>query len=154
MHVPELRTIRILADMSSSQLDALSNYGEVLRLSAGEAIVRQGDPADAMFLLLDGKVGAYVTDPKGNETHLRTIESGGHFGEIGLLEHGRRTASLRTMTPCQVFRLDASAFGELLKAPDLAVHFLHGLSRSLALRLADITSRFADARSFKEAWML
>ena len=154
MHAPELRNVRILADLNNSQLDDLLNYGKVLHLREGEIVIQQGTAADAMFLLLKGKLGTYVTDAAGNETHLRTIETGGHFGEIGLLQSGIRTATIRTLSPSMIFRLDPGSFNELLKVPELAVPFLHGLSRSLAIRLADITSRFANSRAFKEAWTI
>lgn len=154
MTTPDLRGVRILADMTNAQLGALLNYGEILQFDAGRVIVAQGDRADALFLLLEGKAGAYVTDPYGNETHLRTTEAGGHFGEIGVLEAGSRTATVKAVTPCTVFRLNARAFRDILKTPDLATPLLHGLSRSLAIRLADITARFAELRSLKDAWLV
>src|SRR2546428_951709 len=102
----QLKGVRILADMTDTQLDELQRYGKITQLAPGQAVIGQGDESDAMYLVLEGKVGAYVTDPQGNETHLRTIESGGYFGEIGLLVAGKRTASLRTLSTCTVFRID------------------------------------------------
>jgi CRP-like cAMP-binding protein len=153
MTVPNLERIRILGEMSQVQLSAFSEYGEVLEFAEGQEIIGQGKRADALYLLLDGKVGAYVTDPQGNQVHLRTIETGGNFGEIGLLQAGTRTANIRAMTRCTVFRLDSTAFRQVLQDLELAVPLLHGLSRSLAIRLADITSRLSEARSLKDAWV-
>ncbi len=154
MNPPELRGVRILADMTNAQLQMLLTYGQVLPFAPGQIIVGQGNTAEALFLLLEGTVGAYVRDQHGNEVHLRTTESGGHFGEVGLLDAGRRTANVRALTQCTVFRLDAGAFKELLKAPDLAVPLLYGLSRSLAIRLADITRRLSELRAHDELWMV
>jgi len=154
MNPPELRGVRILADMANAQLQMLLTYGQVQAFTPGQLILAQGDTAEALFLLLEGKVGAYVRDQHGNEVHLRTTESGGHFGEVGLLEAGRRTASVRALTQCTVFRLDAGAFKQLLKAPDLAVPLLYGLSRSLAIRLADITHRLSELQAHDELWMV
>ena len=154
MNPPELRGVRILADMTNAQLQMLLTYGQVLPFAPGQIIVGQGNTAEALFLLVEGKVGVYVRDQQGNEVHLRTTESGGHFGEVGLLDAGRRTANVRALTQCTVFRLDAGAFKELLKAPDLAVPLLYGLSRSLAIRLADITRRLSELRAHDELWMV
>ena len=154
MNTPDLRGVRVLADMTNDQVGALLNYGEWLRFAPGEQIVKQGEPADALFLLVEGKTGAYSTDARGNETHLRTTETGGHFGEIGVLESGIRTATVKAITPCVVFRVDAPRFRELLKAPELATPLLHGLSRSLAIRLADITNRFSELHALRDVWMV
>ena len=154
MITPELRGVRILAEMTNEQLDELLGFGQVLSIAPGQMIVNQGGRADAMFFLLEGKVSAYVTDASGGESPLRSTEGGGHFGEIGMLQHGIRTASVRAATHCRVFRLEQNSFQELLNRPALATPFLHGISKSLALRLADITNRLAEARSLKDAWLL
>lgn len=154
MSTPDLRGIRILADMTNDQVDALMSFGEVLRFAPGEKLVKQGEPANALYLLMEGKISAYSTDARGNETHLRTTETGGHFGEIGVLESGVRTATVKAISDCAVFRMDAQQFRNLLKSPDLAAPLLHGLSRSLAIRLADITNRFSELRALKDPWMV
>lgn len=154
MSASELRGIHILADLTNEQLDELAAFGEILPFAAGHKIVNQGERADAMYLLVNGRVAAFAKGKDGNESHLRTTEAGGHFGEIGLLEDGIRTASVRADTNCRVFCLRKDSFRELLKKPELATPLLYSLSRSLAIRLADITSRLSEARSLKDAWHL
>jgi CRP-like cAMP-binding protein len=152
MKTTELKGIRILADLSLEQLGALAEHGAVLDVPASQLIFEQGQPADAMYFIMDGKVGVYAIGQGGGEVHLRTLENGGHFGEIGLLQAGTRTANVRTITPCKLFRLDKEAFQGIVMVPELATPFLHGLSRSMAIRLADVTNRFADVKSFKDVW--
>src|SRR6266496_3775807 len=150
MNAPELRGIRVLADMSDAQLNALAQFGKVLEFPPAQVIARQGDRSNSLFFVLEGKVGAYATEPHGNEVHLRTIEGGGHFGEIGLLDGGTRTANVKALSQCRVFSLDEKAFQQLLTKPELATPLLYGLSRSLAIRLADVTSRMATLWSLKD----
>jgi len=154
METSELRKIHLLANLTDGQLVALEIFGEFQAVSAGQQIVNQGERADAMFLLVSGKATAHVKGKDGNESHLRGTEAGGHFGEIGLLEQGIRTASVRAETNCRVFRLGQQSFQAILKQPELATPLLYSLSRSLALRLASITSRLSEARSLKDAWNL
>jgi len=154
MAASELRGIRILADLTNEQLDVLTTFGETLPFMAGQKIISQGERADAMFMLVSGKVSAFIKGKDGNESHLRTSEAGGHFGEIGLLEGGIRTATVRAETNCRIFRLREDSFRQVLAKPELATPLLYGLSRSLAMRLADITSRLSEARSLKDAWHL
>jgi CRP-like cAMP-binding protein len=154
MAASELRGIRILADMTNEQLDVLTTFGEIMPFMAGQKIINQGERADAMFMLVSGKVAAFIKGKDGTDSHLRTSEAGGHFGEIGLLEGGNRTATVRAETNCRVFRLREDSFREMMKKPELAAPLLYCLSRSLAIRLADITSRLSEARSLKDAWQL
>jgi CRP-like cAMP-binding protein len=154
MAASELRGIRILADLTNDQLDVLATFGEILPYMAGQNIINQGERADAMFMLVSGKAAAFIKGKNDNESHLRTTEAGGHFGEIGLLAGGIRTAMVRAETNCRVFRLREDSFRAVLKKPELATPLLHSLSRSLAIRLADVTSRLSDARSLKDAWQL
>jgi len=141
--------------MSKDQLKALAEFGKAVEFAPGEAIVKQGAVSDSLFLVLEGEAGVYATDQHGGQIHLRTIKTGGHFGEIGFLKAGKRAAHVKALTRCTLFELDENSLRELLKKPDLAVSFLHGLSRSLAGRLAEMTTRFADFRSsVKDMWTI
>ena len=154
MATSELRKIHILANLTDEQLAALATFGEIVAVAAGQKIISQGERADAMFMLISGRVAAFAKGKEWNESHLRNTEAGGHFGEIGLLEEGVRTASVRAESECRVFCLKKDSFRAILKQPVLATPLLYSLSRSLALRLADITNRLSEARSLKDAWHL
>ena len=150
MKIPELKRIRLLAGWSENELEALGERGEIITFSPGEVLFKQGQRADAMYFILKGKVGAYATGPGDGDILLKTIETGGHFGEIGLLQSGARTANVRAIEPCRLFRLNGEAFQGILKTPEIGVPLLHSLSRSLALRLAVVTTRFTELRSSKD----
>ena len=153
MQDSKLRTVRVFSGIGTDLLADIECYGEFVSRRPGEMIVTQGDPADAIYFLVDGRAAVYTTDPSGGQNHLYTIEKGGHFGEIGLLEPGgKRTANVRAAGPCELFRIPASGFEELKKNPNLGVPFLSGLCRSLAIRLADVTGRLSEVWSNKSAW--
>ena len=69
----------------------------IRRLKAGDALVRQGDAGDDMFLLLDGVLALEV-----DGTEMASVGPGAVLGERAILEGGRRTATLRAVTPCKV----------------------------------------------------
>ncbi len=152
MNASELRGIRVLSKFTDAQLERLFSYGELLTCPAGEPIVKQGQKADAIYFLIEGKVGSFVTEEGGGQSPLRTSEAGSHFGEIGLLQHGIRTASVRSVIKCRVFRIGLESFEALLTEPDLATPLLYALAKSMALRIAEITHRLAEAKSLKDAW--
>ena len=69
----------------------------VRKLNVGEALVRQGDVGDEMFLLLDGVLALEV-----DGAELASLGPGAVLGERAVLEGGRRTATLRAVSPCKI----------------------------------------------------
>ena len=86
---------------------------KILSVASGELLVKQGDPGDSIFLLLDG-----VLEVEVNGDTLAEVGPGAILGERAVLEGGRRTATLRAVTPVKVARagadqLDAAALAEV-----------------------------------------
>lgn len=77
---------------------------EILRLKEGEVLVKQGDPGDSIFLLLDGVLDVEVDGEK-----LAEVGPGAILGERAVLEGGTRTATLRAATPVKAARAPAGA---------------------------------------------
>lgn len=72
------------------------------RLRAGDALVEQGDPGDDLFLLFDG-----VLEVEIDGEVITQVGPGAILGEMASLEDGRRTATLRAVTPCRVAAVPA-----------------------------------------------
>jgi HlyB family type I secretion system ABC transporter len=89
----------------------------------GDILVKQGDPADAFYVLTSGRARVVKQDHNGNEIVLATLKPGDSFGEAALAEGGTRTASVRCSTAVEVLRLDRDDFLELTKeVPELKHH--------------------------------
>jgi hypothetical protein len=69
----------------------------VRKLAAGDALTEQGEPGDEIYLLLDGVLSVWVDGKQVAE-----LGPGAVVGERAVLEHGRRTATLRAVTSCVV----------------------------------------------------
>ncbi len=96
--------------------DALLLYSVIMALrpataSAGDIIIRKGDPAHEMYLICHGEIE--VTDGKGRT--VQTLLDGDFFGEIGLLISATRTATVSARTPCDLFVLDKTDFNRILR---------------------------------------
>ncbi|MFN4258366.1 MAG: glucose-6-phosphate dehydrogenase [Gemmataceae bacterium] len=78
---------------------------------AGDMIIRKGETGKDMYILLRGKVE--VLDGAGQV--LNTLRDGDFFGEIALLLSRPRTASIRALTPCELFMLEKDNFANLLR---------------------------------------
>ena len=83
------------------------------RYEFGEVIVRQGDSADAFFMLVSGRARVLKTSASGVELALNRLAPGDEFGEGALQEGAVRAASVRASTTVEVLRLDRARFLEL-----------------------------------------
>lgn len=129
----------------------------------GEVIVRQGDDADAMYLLVEGSARVLTVSETGDEVPLNVLEAGATFGDIALLDGGVRTATIRARTPVTAMRLDRGLFRALARRhPELGAEVerqaeLIALTDFLALETPfgalPARARVAVARRLREVGM-
>jgi hypothetical protein len=130
-----LRRIKILATLNDAQLSHLSDFMELQHVPQWNTVVRQGEPGDAMYLVLDGELRARVMVGD-RETVLATFGAGEFFGDMALFDHGPRSADVITNAESTLLRISSVAFARLAKeAPALATPFLQATSRTLASRI-------------------
>lgn len=82
----------------------------------GENIVERGDMADSFYIITEGAVEIVLNHPDGQEIVVDRLERGKYFGEIGLLDGGTRTATVRAApdSSVEVAMLGREAFADLL----------------------------------------
>ena len=99
----------------------------------GEIIVKEGDPADAFYVLTSGRARALKIAQNGEEIPLGSLRPGDSFGEAALADGGTRAASVRCSTSVDLLKLDRDDFLQLLaEVPDLKHHIeMMGRQRSL-----------------------
>jgi len=143
-----LRRIKILATVDDKVLDSLLRYLEPVEVRPFAVLVRPGEPADAMYFILEGELRAYIlTD--GHESTLATLTPGDSFGEIALLDNGSRSAFVSANQPSLLLKLSSASFSTILReAPALATPFTLGLARVLAGRLRGMNKRYEDSVHF------
>ncbi len=81
----------------------------------GDAIVREGDPGDAFYILTSGHARVVKTSEGGEEFPLGVIRAGEEFGEMALLQGEPRNATVRCSSEVSVLRLDRRDFQRLLE---------------------------------------
>jgi signal transduction histidine kinase len=114
-----LRKIEVFADLREDQLQWFASSGEELRLAPGDTLLREGDPADALFVILEGEI-------RGRRENVGAHSPGfvGRAGEVtGLLPFSRMTKfplTARATTPTWILRLHKDHFPEMLqRIPEL-----------------------------------
>jgi len=94
----DLRTKRELFSeqkLSSLEINLLSTLSRERRLKPGQEIFREGDPGDAMYVVLEGKVRISKLIPGIGEEALAILERGDYFGEMALIDHQPRSADAK-----------------------------------------------------------
>src|SRR5258708_7271125 len=102
-------------------------------LSFGSPIVREGEEANAFYVLVSGRARVIKTGQGGEEISLNVLRPGDSFGEMALLDRTARTATVRASSDVEVFRLDKSVFNALVeRTPDIRKYLeLHIRRRTL-----------------------
>jgi HlyB family type I secretion system ABC transporter len=80
----------------------------------GSTIVREGDAADAFYVIAAGRARALKQRPDGDEIALGVLRAGDSFGEMALLDGGVRTATVRASTDVEALALARSVFDALV----------------------------------------
>jgi NTE family protein len=107
----------------------LGELAQVL-LRGGETLFRAGDPADAVYLVVSGALGAFAAD---DETRLiGQVVAGETVGETGLITGQPRSATVRALRDCELLRLSSTTFDQLAQRDP---HVLLAMAR-LALQRA------------------
>jgi len=107
--VAVLRNLTIFQDASRSTLYAVSDSIVEEACPAEQEIVVQGEPSDALYVLVAGSVEVVLDSPAGR-TSLRVMHAPTYFGEIGLIHRVSRTATVVARVPCTLWRIPAAAF--------------------------------------------
>lgn len=106
--VPMLKTLQSYERMNLA--DALVPK----TFQAGERVIKQGEVADGMYFIEDGTVTISVLDDKGKQIEINRLSKGGYFGELALVTHRPRAASVFAVEDIKLAFLDVEAFERLL----------------------------------------
>lgn len=146
-----LRRVKIFAAMDDSQLERFLKYMEVAPVRQFAEIVKQGEPGDAMYLVLEGEVRVRLMIA-GKESILAALGPGEFFGEIALFDNGARSADVVANEDSTLLKVTAGAFQRLaVEAPDLAAPFLLAMGKTLTQRIRADNKRYRETINFTRA---
>jgi CRP-like cAMP-binding protein len=127
-----LERLGILTEASRPMLERLAAEAEDVEVPAGTVVIREGDEADAFYVLVDGEVGVRARGEGAVDQDLPPMTSGAYFGEIGLLERIPRTATVTATRPSRLLRIDGDAFVDALTNVPASTALLEGARSRLA----------------------
>ncbi|MEO0671512.1 MAG: cyclic nucleotide-binding domain-containing protein [Pseudomonadota bacterium] len=122
-------------DQSKRKLIAMSS--DRLTFGPNEMVFREGDPSDAVFMMLNGAVRVIKQDEE-RSIELARLSGGAVFGETGVVCDTKRSATIVTIEETTMLRIDSRIFMELVEqVPQVAV----ALTRELADRIERTNQR-------------
>ena len=127
-----LQRAAILAEASQSVLERLASTATELEVPAGVAVVTEGEPADAFYVIESGVMAVHSHGDSTVSTALPPLGEGEYFGEIGLLERIPRTATVVASVPSKLLRVDGEEFLEALTTASASMSLLEGARVRLA----------------------
>jgi CRP-like cAMP-binding protein len=146
-----LRRVKALAELDDEQLSRFVRFMEPQTVRQWTQIVKQGEPDDGMYLVLDGELRVRLMIG-GKETILATLGPGECFGEIALFDQGPRSADVVANKDSILLKISSEAFDKLRReAPELSAPILFAISKTLSARIRADNKRIKDSVSFARA---
>jgi CRP-like cAMP-binding protein len=131
-----LAKVPLLAGLGKDDLAEVGQLSDIVDVPAGHVLMREGAYGSEFYIVLEGTVEV-VADGKGV---LSTLGPGAFLGEIALVDHGLRTATVTTTTPATLVVLGTREFRSLLHGrPEIQVQVLEAMARRLRQQVATPT---------------
>jgi len=130
-----LRQISLFSDVNESQLEFIAGRCRLAEYEKEEVIYRQGDPPDALYGLVSGRVRVFVQGPQNTEETLEVLHRGDYFGTISLLTNEPHSVTAQAINDSILIRVKRADFEAILReVPSIAIHLSTTLSRRLRQR--------------------
>jgi CRP-like cAMP-binding protein len=124
--VEALRRIRFFEELTDDDLARVAKLGQRRSFAAGETLVERDTDRGGLFVMLSGRARVEV----GGAVH--ELGPGDFFGEMALLGHTRRSASVTASEPVEALVIETIYFDPfLMQNPSVAVAILHGVVERL-----------------------
>lgn len=104
-----LQKVPLFSSLTTKDLEKIAKAGDTLTLPAGQMIIDQGQTGREAFVIISGEATV-----RRNGKKITTVGTGAVLGELSLLDHGPRTATVTCDTPCEVIVIDQRHFSAVL----------------------------------------
>jgi CRP/FNR family transcriptional regulator, cyclic AMP receptor protein len=127
-----LNQFMLFDKLSNEQLEKLSKHIHVRNYSKKTQIITEGDDSHCLYFVFSGKVKVYLDDDAGKEIIVNTHGEGEFFGELGLIQSIKRTASVVTTEDTRLGVMSETDFRDCLAdEPEFALNLINNLVERL-----------------------
>ncbi|WP_428669743.1 cyclic nucleotide-binding domain-containing protein [Reyranella sp.] len=142
-----LKGVPLFAKMEPAKLKLLAFTGERMTFGTGQEVCHQGDPGDAMYVILGGVANVLIDTPKG-QLQVAQLRKNGFFGETAILCDAPRNATISASESLLTLKISKDMFYRLVaEFPSMAIEMM----RELAHRVEDTNQKLREATANKAA---
>lgn len=141
-----LRKFTFFSGLTDAQLVTVAKLSQQEKYDAGAIIFREGEPADHMYLILEGEVQLYIkVDDEGNTAVVEVLSWGDAMGWSVAVEPYILTATAQCTRPVTVVAIDGPGFRRFLDGDcEACALFMRRLAQIIAVRLNDTRLRLTS----------
>jgi len=145
-----LRRVPIFAEIEPAKLKLLALMSERVAFDPGKRLMRQGDPADAAYLIIDGEAEVIVETPAGPVT-VATVGANEIVGEMGILCNAPRNATVCAKNRLITLRISKELFMRMVREfPNMAVFIVQELAHRLESTNNQLRGALAEVERLRE----
>lgn len=142
----ELKSVDLFRELPEPGLRRVAEIAEPVSLGAGDVVVVEGGPPDALYVIRSGACRVFK-EKGGDAMQVVEIEAGNQFGASSLLDRRPRSATVIATVPTELLAFRAERLAEVLQSdPVSAAAFYRALATSLFRRLRRTTDDLGIAR--------
>jgi MFS superfamily sulfate permease-like transporter len=132
--------LEVFRGLTEAELATLRPMLEARRYTTGDVVIAEGATESELFLIIRGSASVHLREPEGHTTRLASFSSGTVLGELALLDHAPRSATVLADGELACFVLTEAAFRELKAShPAIAMSLVGNLAREVSGRLRRAT---------------
>ena len=147
--------IPVFSGLKSQGLEVLLEKASIVNLRAGHVLFRQGEPAQAFFIVMEGWIKLYRVTAAGDEAVLNVLSEGESFAEAVTFTSGRYPATACAVTPARVMVISADHVIRCIREmPDIAIAMIASTSLHLHRMVQQIEQLMAQSATQRVAEFL
>ena len=141
-----LKNLLFFSYLSTEQMDEVMKFVELLKINTGDVLFREGDEGDYVCFILSGSLEVMkMTSWQNFTTVIAQLYEGSCIGEMSLIDHEPRSATIRANEDTRLAILTKKAFEVMVATkPELGVNILKGVAQILSDNLRSTTDKLAD----------
>ncbi len=107
--------LNLFGSSDKTILEKIENQIEWIFLQSGEALFRQGEPGESLYIVISGRLQAVLEDEAGNKQILNEISQGESIGEMAIITNEPRSASVYALRDCELVKLSSTTFDQIIQ---------------------------------------
>jgi CRP-like cAMP-binding protein len=136
-----LRRLPLFRRLAPADRAAIGEHARLKHFARGEELFREGDPGDALLVIVEGRVKIFKSTASGKQIILEIFGAGEPLGAVAVYEEVPFPASALALEDTTCLRVESRDFFRLLEQHPALVR---GLLSGLSLRIAELTRRLTE----------